>query len=404
MLLSYVTPAVFACVFLFGHPAGQRNSPVAVPVRIASGLVYMQGRINSSGPLGVVLDTGSSVSVVSPSVALTAGLTSSRTAEAAGMGSGANETLHLFDDGDLEWGSGPDMLRLPHQRGAILPIDYISEQVGEPTDAIFGSNLFLHYTVRVDYERQRVTFFPADSDAQPSGVPIAIQILGDVPFAQATVRGEDGQEISGLFFLDSGTTGAMLLNKKFLNAHPGLIAKGHFAETPSATAVGGKIDVSRVKVPQVRIGSFVFSGVVAGVPERSAGALANESLAGVIGAGILSRFTVTWDYARKHMFLVPGNTINDPFETDCSGVHLIAHGGDYKTITMDVVLPGSPAAMAGLRPGDQIVAIDGVHELPLWKISEALRKDGTSISLTIRRESKVFKVEVVLRSPFQWLK
>lgn len=221
-----------------------------------------------------------------------------------------------------------------------------------------------------------------------------------MPFAEATIEGEDSKKVSGLFLVDSGTAGAaMILSRKFLEAHPGLVAKDHFVDTPTVTAVGGKIHSLRVQIPQVTIGPFVFSKVVAVVPDTSAGALSNESVAGFIGTEVLSRFTVTWDYARKQMVLLPNSRFAEPFETDSSGLHLIAPGPDYRAVIIDSVLSGSPAALAGLIPGDQIVAINGAKELPLWRVAEILHKSGTTAHLTVKRKDKMLKVKVRLHSP-----
>src|ERR1700679_2797818 len=182
----------------------------------------MQGQVNRSGPLNVVLDTGSSFSIVDPSVAQAAGLTSSQSVEAAGIGKGASQTVHLFEDSELQWGNPTNPLQLFHQKGAMLPIHYISEQVGKRTDAIFGSNLFLNYTIAVDYQQQRATFTSTDSETRPSGTAIPIEIFGNVPFVEVTIQRDDGERVSGRFVADSGTAGAMILSKKFLEAHPRL--------------------------------------------------------------------------------------------------------------------------------------------------------------------------------------
>ena len=72
--------------FLCSTCAGQQSgSPVTVSTPIVSGLVFMQGEVNHSAPLNVVLDTGSAVTIVSPSVAQAAGIGSNHTAEAAGI-------------------------------------------------------------------------------------------------------------------------------------------------------------------------------------------------------------------------------------------------------------------------------------------------------------------------------
>ena len=63
-------------------PGQQNHPPVTISTPIISGLVYMQGEVNGSAPLNVVLDTGSGLSIVSPSVAQAVGLMSTQTAEA----------------------------------------------------------------------------------------------------------------------------------------------------------------------------------------------------------------------------------------------------------------------------------------------------------------------------------
>ena len=375
---------------------------MTIPTPVISGLVYMQGEVNSSAPLSVVLDTGSWVTIISPSVAQAVGLTSTKTTEAGGLGKGSSQTLHLLDDCELKLGNQQGEILLQHQQGAILPIDHLSAQVGKRVDVIFGSNLFLHYTVTVDYEHERTTFSLPGSGPPPLGNSIPIQILSNVPFVEATIEGEDGKKITGLFFLDSGTANAaMILNKKFLDTHPGLIAEAHVMDLPAVTAVGGAIHFKRARVTHLGLGPFRFSDVAAAVVNASSGSLSNANIAGIIGTGILKRFTVTWDYMHKLMYLLPNPKLEDPFETDASGLHLVSPGPQYQAVMIDSVLPGSPAALAGLEPGDEILTVDESSGLPLWKVSDALRKAGTSVVLTVQRETTTLKIELPLRSPFQ---
>jgi PDZ domain/Aspartyl protease len=394
---------MFTCVLLLGclssNCLGQQGAlPITIPVQIISGLVYMQGEVNSSTPLNVILDSGSSVSIVSPPLAETLGLTSTHSTEATGIGEGSDQTIHFVDDCELKWGGPERQLSLSHQKIAVLPIDYVSAQVGKRVDAFFGSNLLLHYAVSVDYERQRVTFSLSNSGLSV-GTAIPIQRMSDTPFIEASIEGTGGKRVTALFLLDSGTSGAMILNRKFLDAHPDLIASADFVESPAVTAVGGVIRSKRVRVKKVGLGPFLVSGVVATVPDVSAGILSNASIAGFIGAGILKRFTVTWDYAGKRMILSPNRTFGDHFETDASGLHLVSPGPQYQTVAIDSVLPGSPAAQAGLEPGDEILAVDKAYSLPLWKVADILRKAGTSVVLIVQRKTTTLQIKLSLRDP-----
>jgi len=192
----------------------------------------------------------------------------------------------------------------------------------------------------------------------------------------------------------------MILSKAFLSAHPGLIAESHLVDAPAVTAVGGIIRFKLAKVPHLILGIFHFSEVVAAVPDASSGVLANANIAGFIGAGILRRFTVTWDYTHSIMFLQPNRALQAPFETDASGMHLVSTGPTYQAVVIDTVLPGSPAASAGLEAGDEILSVDKARGAPLWKVSDALRKAGTTVFLEVQRKATKLNFTLPLSSPF----
>jgi S1-C subfamily serine protease len=128
--------------------------------------------------------------------------------------------------------------------------------------------------------------------------------------------------------------------------------------------------------------------------------LSDTNIAGFIGAEILDRFTVIWDYTGKNMFLSPNHAFGSPFDTDCSGLHLVAPGPEYQKVFIDSVLPGSPAAISGLKPSDEIVAVNGIRGLRLWQVSRALRQADASVLIAVQRETKIVRFTLPLRSPF----
>ena len=79
------------------------------------------------------------------------------------------------------------------------------------------------------------------------------------------------------------------------------------------------------------------------------------------------------------------------------GIGATAVKPDGKPVTVIRVLPGTPAETAGVRPGDQIMAIDGVNIIPL-NLTSALEKlrgaPDTQVKLQIRRGQREFPVTV----------
>ena len=303
--------------------------------------------------------------------------------------------MHISSGARLAWGDNRQ-LTLDDQNVAALPIDYVSQQTGQHVDAIFGSSLFQHFRIRVDYEHSEVTF-TSGRGPSTSGTAIPIMFYGNAPYVEATFETATGEKVSARFLVDSGTAGDLILSRKFLDSHPS-ITKGHlFVNTPPVTSVGGSIQLDLLRITGLDLGRFHLAAPVAAVPSSVLGVLADNDIAGFIGAGILSRFTVNWDYARKTVTLSPNQHYGEPFEADASGMRLVAEGPDWKTIRVAAVNAGGPAAEAGLKAGDILNSVDGKIPPPLFELKKLLNHPGSSISFTILRSGKQSTMTIHLR-------
>ena len=65
---------------------------------------------------------------------------------------------------------------------------------------------------------------------------------------------------------------------------------------------------------------------------------------------------------------------------------------DYLPPVVGKVAPDSPAAQAGLKPGDRIVAIEGEPVRYWYQISELIKKSPDPIHLTLRRGEKTLQI------------
>jgi regulator of sigma E protease len=92
-----------------------------------------------------------------------------------------------------------------------------------------------------------------------------------------------------------------------------------------------------------------------------------------------------------------GKTLDVSLTPKAKGPDQIGSAGWYPCVPLiiDRVSPESPAKQAGLRPGDEIVGVNGESMLFQPLIVEKLREsDGHKIDLTVRRQSKEFQVQV----------
>ena len=84
---------------------------------------------------------------------------------------------------------------------------------------------------------------------------------------------------------------------------------------------------------------------------------------------------------------------------------VLRHSGEDRRLTIEEIPAESPSAEAGLRPGDEIIAIGGrfVSDMTASDVVEALRGEvGTTVTLTVVRENggEPFDVEIA-RAPYR---
>jgi S1-C subfamily serine protease len=140
---------------------------------------------------------------------------------------------------------------------------------------------------------------------------------------------------------------------------------------------------------------------VVDMSRQTQGVLSHTAPSGSIGGGLLKRFTVTFDYPHQRIYFAPAARTRERDGYDRSGLWINQAPGGFKIVD---VVERSPAALAGLREGDTIVAVDGAHaaSLSLGSLRDRLRdaSPGTDVRLTIRRERHALAVALRLRDLF----
>jgi hypothetical protein len=125
---------------------------------------------------------------------------------------------------------------------------------------------------------------------------------------------EDGTAITGIFLIDSGATTALWLTKAFSEAHPEFLSAQETIEVPNVVAVGGQLSARLGRLPAIRLGGFVVPNPLTQFSQNTSGIWATPDLAGIIGAQMLRRFTVIFDYRRREMILEPNEHFTDSSE------------------------------------------------------------------------------------------
>jgi predicted aspartyl protease len=115
----------------------------------------VSGRVNGCGPIDLVVDTGASMTVLSPSVARRAGV-ALHGPRVAAAGAGPRMPARLARLRSIEIGH----LRATRLGVAVLSLAALNRATGLGIGGIVGYNLLCRYRLTIDYAAGRLVFRP----------------------------------------------------------------------------------------------------------------------------------------------------------------------------------------------------------------------------------------------------
>lgn len=370
------------------------RSALGIPFEMTSNHIYVRVGVNGSEPLWFLLDSGAGSSVVSLARARALGLALEGRFVAQGFGEGTLEASRV-KNATFELPG----VRVPTSAAMAMPLGALEPYEGREMDGILGYDVIGNFVVRIDYTARTIDLYdPRDFAYAGGGDRVEFTFVGNTPQIRATVREPGRAPLEGLFTVDTGARQALSLTRPF-------VEKSWLAErareaipAPHGIGVGGETKTRVGRVAALEIGRFTIERPVAGFAEDRKGAGASELLAGNIGGEILRRFTVTFDYSRRQMFLEPNASYGEPFEYDMLGALLMLDEGGTSFLVRRVV-DGSPAREAGIREGDLVVGVDGAPSsgMTLEQARRMLRTPGRTLELALRRGGEESRVRVTLR-------
>ncbi len=358
--------------------------------------VLIKARVNGSGPLSFILDSGAGSGLV---LYFKAAQALSLKREGKGKGGGSGEGT--FETSSIRGASlsFPEV-EMTNQTFVVFPPENKPPALDRVVDGVIGSALFSRFVVEVDYQSRVVNLYePKAYQYTGSGESIPIRILSNLPFALARIPIEGRKPLEGEFMVDIGAGRfTVILNTPFVESNNLLAAAQKTIAEPGAGGVGGDVKLLVGRLPRLQLRGFTLANPVVHFAQDRQGALASSEFSGVIGGELLRRFRVIFDYAHKRMILEPNGGLSEPFEYDMSGIRLRAEGQDFKTLRVRRVVENSPATEAGVREGDLISAIDGkpTAELSLSQINQMFKQEGKEYLLEIIRgkEKKAIKLKL----------
>lgn len=315
-----------------------------------------------------------------------------------------------------------------------------STRMGVAIHGILGYEFFKNFIVKTDYVSQKVTFYDPKKYSKKTcnGCDVLNLVFHNhKPYAEIAMTNYNNVKEKITLLLDSGSSDALWLfeapeafsedQENYFNDYLGL-------------GFSGNIFGKRSKLHEIWVGGYHLEEVKVAFPDKRAteGIQLFKDRDGSIGGDILKRFTVWIDYNAKTMTLRKNSKFKDPFYYNMAGI-TIEHDGldvitelttrqnlsfdnakkpgantpitvvtDASVFTQIILVPryivvevreGSPADLAGVLKGDEIVQVNGLaaYKTKLYALNTLFSsKVGKKIRLLIRREGQLLKTNFIL--------
>ena len=347
-----------------------------IPIELHRGAyIYLRGTLNGM-ETDILLDSGAGMTVIDSTFAHSIGVASAGKVTAVGA---SGESRAAIAEGiTIRIGA----LQLGPLTAAVIDLSGVERMVSRPMPVILGKELFHALIVDVDYPASRLRVHRTEgfSYSGPGRrLPIYPTQDGHKEL-DLSIEGLPPARVS----LDTGSGGTLDIFKAYAEENRILEKRPRVSEA-IAGGVGGRSTRKVFTLASIDIAGFVLTEVPAGVSQAQSGAFHTKRAAGHLGAGILKRFRVIFDYAHECLWLEPGEDWDTkPFERNLTGLLTRRDAGALEVL---LVAPGSPAEKDGWETGDRIVAIDGTPVGDTFRDEidrfGMLRAEGSSVTLRL---------------------
>lgn len=366
------------------------NTPATIPFDVVDNRIFVDVRLNGKGPFRFIFDSGAGA-IITPELAKELGLKIEGTSQSGGAGEKTVETENT-KVAEMQIAN----VRLTDQPFGVISFADAKYVFGTAqVDGVIGDEVLQRFVVRIDYERNLLTFTPPSQFVyRGSGVVIPIQRPRLIPIVEGEIDG-----IAGKFGIDTGARSSLILYGPFVEVNNLRAKYQPKVEGITGWGIGGPIRSQVARINVLKLGAVEVHSVVTRFSLQRSGALTSMAMAGLVGPDVLKQFNITFDYSRQRMIFEKNRNYGTPDTFDRAGMWL---GQDGKTFEVIDVIVAGPAAEGGIKIGDRITAVDGrsTELLDLLATRLKFKSDppNRKVRLTVLSSNKQHEVTLVLRN------
>ncbi|WP_372746618.1 PDZ domain-containing protein [Lutibacter sp.] len=315
----------------------------------------------------------------------------------------------------------------------------LSSKVGLTIHGIIGFDILKDFVVIVNYGSKKLTFISKENYKPKKcnkceTFPLEFNKLKAYIDVGVILENNPKKVIPVKLLIDSGGSDSMWL---FEGSLPEIVAPKKYFNDFLGEGLSGSVHGKRSIIEALIMGKFKFKKPTVSFPDSVSVTHARkfEERNGSIGAEVLKRFTVIFNYPNSEITFKKGSKFNAPFRYNMSGIELVHNGKvlvreqDYSrigltdklnssennTVSLEYrfkyafkpsykiqnITEGSPAHIAGLQKGDIIIKINGKYTYGM-KLEDIVgyffKKENTKINLLIERNNQDYSFSFRLKN------
>ncbi|GJJ02398.1 hypothetical protein RugamoR64_29360 [Duganella rhizosphaerae] len=284
--LSFATSCIAAACLLASSLAhGAAGHAHMLPSTFQKGQVFLKISVNDKPDAWMLLDTGTTESIIDTDYAKTIGLKLTASAEAQSTFGTTKPDTFDTDTIHIRAGNESDKVVLFQSIG----MGGMAGPDGKPAAGMLGRTFLAGTSIVIDYLREEV-YFETPQPAAPNDVVMSLDT--GIPIVQLTMA---GQHVNAL--IDTGGTYGILITPDTAKAL-GLEALMAAAKPVSAMGHGGEQAIVVGQAPPFSIGGLAVHDMKAAY--TTFGTATDTIGAGVsLGIGFLKKYKVTLNYVAK---------------------------------------------------------------------------------------------------------
>lgn len=374
-----------------------------IKFQYVQGFILIDVKYGNIFPLKMIFDTGAQNTILFDE--LTASLTPlnyDREIQIAGA------NLNLQITARIGRGAKFKIQELPSVKRDIIVLMEnfmnVEEIIGQEVHGILGSDFFKGLIVEINFKKGYLNIYDPkhfNYGKLKEYEKLDVYYSEGKPYINTIVNIHGNDTINTRLLIDTGAALGLLLHN---DTHPSLTLPEKTIKGSLGKGLSGDIVGYLGRINSFKLGKYKFERLVTYYQEYDKFLFGDSSMIkrnGIIGTYLLDRFSLVFDQTRSNLYIKAYKNYNKKFKYDKSGIVVFATGKNLNEFVINDVIEGSPAYIAGVKPGDKILKIGWFFtssSLTLEKINSIFAgKPGKKIKLKVLRNGEKIKLEFILK-------